>query len=1033
MKTKILYLNLLAFFLFSTGMFAQTSIWAEEFGDNLNDVSNSIVQDDAGNIYITGAYEGPLLDFGTGVVLTNSGGWDCFTAKFDPSGNILWAESSQGINGNEYGNDLAVDAAGNVYVIGSFDNGNISFDGGASILTNSGGSDFFVVKYNSGGVHQWSVTNNTGTGTGDEFGEAITEHAGTFYITGSFNSSLLGMGPVNLASTGGFDIFISDMTATGAFVNPENPSGSNDDFGKDISFDGLGNIYVTGYFKSPAISFSPSLVLTNADPSGTTSDAFAARKAGGSWDWATNPSGDDNDISHAIAVDISGMVYMTGTYYSSSLTFGTPGITINNPGTWLMSSDYYLVKYDPSLASPEVWVRTADANADPNWNFNDVGKDLAIDNTLEKVYVTGWYNSNRIDFGHGIIQNATNNNYSEFFLCRYGFSGTLDWVAQGHAVFDDRGMGVDVTESSCPVITGWFKSDDWNLAGSYLTNAGGSSETSDIFINETCGYDCNPECQNTETTAELNTGTDMVGMTDPTWMLTEDPSGPVTPEPARIVNWFGSNGSTNWSYGPPLPGTNWISSDSLAQGPEGTYVFTREFSLDNCVNPVIQLCLMADDSAAVYLNGAYLGSASSMYTPAYISSDGYPPFITGVNTLEVHVYNLTPSQIAFNLEGYVCCGMDPCDQTYIGMQKLDSCEYDLYISNDDPDVDYISLTFSTGSGHATIQYPDYYPTGWTLDPSGSSSYPVAEMTTLPASPGTFSEILNLSLIPDPAHNPQQVIVEWMGWDMVKQDTVLCYDTLYFDCPYDCPCTICEHPMDSIMTGPGASGTTDPTWEILASPTGAPTGPAINMGSIPATWGTPFDGTNWISYQENGGGGFAPVGPYTYMAEFSIPDQCQGDVFMKFCVMVDDTALIHLNGSLVHVSSSASESDLFTISGPFNIGAINQLKIDVINSTPAHTGLNLKAYICCDLNTGMQEPYSDAKIRIYPNPAHNMLYVESSTQPVSIHIYNHTGQLIKVLEHPSLKESLNISGFPAGLYILKIKTTQGIITKKIVKR
>ena len=46
-----------------------------------------------------------------------------------------------------------MDAAGNVVVVGSFQN---VVDFGGVGLVSAGGYDIFVAKYNANGVHQWS-------------------------------------------------------------------------------------------------------------------------------------------------------------------------------------------------------------------------------------------------------------------------------------------------------------------------------------------------------------------------------------------------------------------------------------------------------------------------------------------------------------------------------------------------------------------------------------------------------------------------------------------------------------------------------------------------------------------------------------------------------------------------------------------------------------------------------------------------------------------------------------------------------------
>ena len=88
------------------------------------------------------------VDFGGGVLAT-FGNTDAFVAKYAAaSGAHMWSRRIGG-GGYDYGYGVTVDAANNVYVVGSFD-GPANF-GGIS-LTPAGFSDGFVAKYTSTGA-----------------------------------------------------------------------------------------------------------------------------------------------------------------------------------------------------------------------------------------------------------------------------------------------------------------------------------------------------------------------------------------------------------------------------------------------------------------------------------------------------------------------------------------------------------------------------------------------------------------------------------------------------------------------------------------------------------------------------------------------------------------------------------------------------------------------------------------------------------------------------------------------------------------
>jgi len=71
------------------------------------------------------------------------------------------------------------------------------------------------------------------------------------------------------------------------------------------------------------------------------------------------------------------------------------------------------------------------------------------------------------------------------------------------------------------------------------------------------------------------------------------------------------------------------------------------------------------------------------------------------------------------------------------------------------------------------------------------------------------------------------------------------------------------------------------------------------------------------------------------------------------------------------------------------------------------------------------------ISIYPNPASNILTIETPIQSI-IEISNIEGQLIKTFATTTAKTNLVISEFSNGVYTVKVKTEKGIAVRKFVK-
>jgi hypothetical protein len=110
---------------------------------NGDDIINALAVDGAGNIFVTGASMG------------STGNPDYATIKYNSAGVRQWVRRyNAAANNEDEAKDIAVDAAGNVYVTGN------SY--GAK-----GNHDYFTIEYNGAGVQQW-VGRYNGPGNGDD-------------------------------------------------------------------------------------------------------------------------------------------------------------------------------------------------------------------------------------------------------------------------------------------------------------------------------------------------------------------------------------------------------------------------------------------------------------------------------------------------------------------------------------------------------------------------------------------------------------------------------------------------------------------------------------------------------------------------------------------------------------------------------------------------------------------------------------------------------------------------------------------------
>lgn len=121
-----------------------THLWSRRFGDTLPDVGNGVAINGAGDVVVTGFFQGST-DFGAGTV-TSAGQNDIFIAKYHADGAYQWSGRFGG-TGVDWGIGVALSGAGDALATGYFQ-GSVDFGGGS--LVSAGGNDIFIAKF--GGI-----------------------------------------------------------------------------------------------------------------------------------------------------------------------------------------------------------------------------------------------------------------------------------------------------------------------------------------------------------------------------------------------------------------------------------------------------------------------------------------------------------------------------------------------------------------------------------------------------------------------------------------------------------------------------------------------------------------------------------------------------------------------------------------------------------------------------------------------------------------------------------------------------------------
>jgi len=454
MKKLLLISTILLYSILSNAQ-SPNWLWAKSAGGTNPDQGNSITTDAVGNIYVTGEFNSSSITFGT-TTLQSAGLSDMFIVKYDAFGNVLWAKSNGGIS-NDWGTNITTDITGNIYVIGSYLSPSIVF--GTNTLTNVGDFDIFIIKYDPFGNELWAKSFGS---LSQDYAQSITCDAiGNIYVAGGFASSSITFGSTTLTNKGQTDIYVVKYDTNGNVIWAKSADGTWGDFVYSITNDATGNVYITGKFFSPSITFGNN-TLTNAG----FSDMFIAKyDAIGNVLWAKSANAPLNSTGNGISTDVAGNVYVTGGFEGSSITFGT--ITLTNIST---SSDVFIAKYAPN--GNEIWAKSFGASS------QDYGYSITND-TQGYIYIIGMYNG-VINLGTTTLSNAGN---IDIFIVKYDALGNMLWANSVGGLYNDYGIDITIDTWGNVCTTGNFNSgvigfSSITFGTTILTSGGGG----DAFI-----------------------------------------------------------------------------------------------------------------------------------------------------------------------------------------------------------------------------------------------------------------------------------------------------------------------------------------------------------------------------------------------------------------------------------------------------------------------------------------------------------------------------------------------------------------------
>jgi uncharacterized protein (TIGR03437 family) len=226
-------------------------------GGDESDTATALALDKDGNVVVAGVTSARNFPTANPLQTANAGGADAFIAKLNGAGSALLWSTYLGGASNDNVIDLALNAAGQVYVTGTTGSTNFPL---ASALQNAskGGNESFVARLRADGSGL-DFSTYLGGARNDTANGLALDAAGNIYVTGTTDSTDFPLAdPVQTSLNG----VTTPSNATDAFVTKLNPTASalvystylgglSSDSALGIAVDPLGQVYITGFTGSP--------------------------------------------------------------------------------------------------------------------------------------------------------------------------------------------------------------------------------------------------------------------------------------------------------------------------------------------------------------------------------------------------------------------------------------------------------------------------------------------------------------------------------------------------------------------------------------------------------------------------------------------------------------------------------------------------------------------------------------------------------------------------------------------------------------
>lgn len=360
-----------------------------------------------------------------------------------------WAGLQGGIE-QDFGIDIGVDASGNVYTTGEFEEYadlDPSADSLIFVTVPAFHGDAVVCKFDPDGDLIWAKPFG---GDNSISPKAITvDAAGNTYSSGIFRGTVdfdPGAGVESITTIAYDDIYILKLDPDGNFVWVKRIGADIGEFVYDMDLDPSGNVVVLGTIQDSA-DLDPGPGSAWFANTGTYEDPFILKlDAQGNYVWAVTFGNAESEGPRSLDVDAQGNILTTG-YFRDTIDL--------NPGTGASDTAFY-----ESLGQEDIYIIKLDNYGDYVWsrvvgNVSQIFSNGIATDASGGIYVCGEYKG-VTDFDPGAGVEELEALPSDAFFLKLSANGDFVWVREIGGNDQDGAMAVAVDNAGV-VFTGIFQ------------------------------------------------------------------------------------------------------------------------------------------------------------------------------------------------------------------------------------------------------------------------------------------------------------------------------------------------------------------------------------------------------------------------------------------------------------------------------------------------------------------------------------------------------------------------------------------------